>query len=440
VPAGGAAGSPSRIQGFRLPRVGVAADDSGALAGETPCVNILRSMLAKVALAVLAAAVVVSCGSPGAGSGGHSTRPTTTSPSDLRAQRLAAERRVLARYLGQTAAAAEAVCERARSGPAVFSSLATTPDARWRMEARQARLVAGAYRRYARALSAVPPPAGAHAVARGARTSATIAARVMAAAARALALRDTDAASRALEAARARLARAAELADGLPAVLTARAHRLRYPLPGWVGCISSVTARLLHASQVAPLTLQTGSSGAQVVRLQSRLAQLTYLPRGYATASYDYTTVQAVIAFQGWQGLARDGVAGPITLAALRTAGPPRPWQAGGGTHIEIHLAQQVLLMVADGSVVRTVHVSTGAPGRETPTGSFAVYRKEQMSWSVPFHTWMPLASYFSGGYAMHEYPDVPPYPASHGCVRVPAGDAQAVWDFAAIGTPVTIR
>lgn len=30
----------------------------------------------------------------------------------------------------------------------------------------------------------------------------------------------------------------------------------------------------------------------------------------------------------------------------------------------------------------------------------------------------------------MHEYPVVPPYPTSHGCVRVSSGDAQAVWNF----------
>ena len=27
---------------------------------------------------------------------------------------------------------------------------------------------------------------------------------------------------------------------------------------------------------------------------------------------------------------------------------------------------------------------------------------------------------YFTGGYAIHGNPSVPPYPASHGCVRVP--------------------
>ena len=52
---------------------------------------------------------------------------------------------------------------------------------------------------------------------------------------------------------------------------------------------------------------------------------------------------------------------------------------------------------------------------------------------------WLRLASYFNQGIAFHEYPDVPPYPASHGCVRVPAPDARRVYDFASIGTAVVV-
>jgi lipoprotein-anchoring transpeptidase ErfK/SrfK len=97
-----------------------------------------------------------------------------------------------------------------------------------------------------------------------------------------------------------------------------------------------------------------------------------------------------------------------------------------------------VLLAVEDGKVFRAVHTSTGAGGG-TPSGTFRVYRKETMSWSVPFGVWMPYASYFIGGIAMHEYPSVPSYPASHGCVRLPAGDAERMYRFARFGTPVHV-
>ena len=39
----------------------------------------------------------------------------------------------------------------------------------------------------------------------------------------------------------------------------------------------------------------------------------------------------------------------------------------------------------------------------------------------------------------MHEYSHVPEYPASHGCVRLPDGDAERVYRFAGVGTPVHV-
>jgi lipoprotein-anchoring transpeptidase ErfK/SrfK len=106
---------------------------------------------------------------------------------------------------------------------------------------------------------------------------------------------------------------------------------------------------------------------------------------------------------------------------------------------VQIDTRRQVMLLVEGGRVVRAIHVSTGAGGR-TPLGHFSVYRKERLSWSVPFSVWMPWASYFRGGFAMHAYPSVPSYPASHGCVRVPPVEAPGVYAFAGYGTPVWVR
>jgi lipoprotein-anchoring transpeptidase ErfK/SrfK len=40
---------------------------------------------------------------------------------------------------------------------------------------------------------------------------------------------------------------------------------------------------------------------------------------------------------------------------------------------------------------------------------------------------------------ALHEYPIVPVYPASHGCVRVNRYDAPFLYEFATHGTPVIV-
>ena len=81
------------------------------------------------------------------------------------------------------------------------------------------------------------------------------------------------------------------------------------------------------------------------------------------------------------------------------------------------------------------------APGGVTPVGDVpACTRRCCYSWSVPFQVWMPYAAYFRGGIATHQSPDVPSYPASHGCVRLPEGEAERVYRFVDVGTPVAVR
>ncbi|MGZ4481893.1 MAG: L,D-transpeptidase family protein [Gaiellales bacterium] len=186
-------------------------------------------------------------------------------------------------------------------------------------------------------------------------------------------------------------------------------------------------------------TLYPGMCGPPVFALQVRLAKRAYLPAGYRPGCYDYRTTQAVMAFQGWVGFVRDGVAGPLTQRRLILSVTPRPWSRAR-KHVEIHKTQQVMLLVsARHTVLRAIHVSTASPGHVTPSGFWKVYSKSPMSWSKPFGVWLPWASYVVGGVAMHSYPDVPGYPASHGCIRIPAPEALFVYNWTPIGTPVRI-
>jgi lipoprotein-anchoring transpeptidase ErfK/SrfK len=178
---------------------------------------------------------------------------------------------------------------------------------------------------------------------------------------------------------------------------------------------------------------------AAVRTLQQRLADLSFLPTEAVDGKAGEQTRFAVIAFQKWQGLGRDGVAGPATQAALANATRPTPRTAGAGNRFEVLLDRQLVLYIENGSVVRTLHVSSGTTGFETPVGRFSVFRKEVNSWSVPYKVWLPWASYFVGGIAFHEYPDVPVQAASHGCVRTPRYDAKWLYEFTPNGTPVRV-
>ena len=177
--------------------------------------------------------------------------------------------------------------------------------------------------------------------------------------------------------------------------------------------------------------------------VQTKLAALGYLPDDGVTGVNDYRTMQAVLAFQSWEGLDRDGVAGPKTRARLDKAGRPAPVDKSAAKHVEIYRARGVVLLVQGGHAVRVIHTSTGvggdSPNLGTPPGKFKIYRKEEHSWSVPYKAWLPYASYWNGGWALHGYADVPAGPASHGCARLPLVEAKIVYDFVSIGTPVRV-
>jgi len=207
-------------------------------------------------------------------------------------------------------------------------------------------------------------------------------------------------------------------------------------------CALAAAALALAAPGASATTTSvSASSSSNIVRaLQRKLIRLRYLQPGMATGNYGLRTTQAVMAFQGWVGLPRDGVAGSATYARLKHAGVPVS-HGHRHKHMEVYINRQVLLLIGKlGHVKRAIHVSTAAPGHVTPRGIFHIYRKEIMSWSTLFNVWLPYADYFTGGYAFHDYPDVPGYPASHGCIRIADGDAQVVWAFATLGTRVTIR
>ncbi|MFN8123471.1 MAG: L,D-transpeptidase family protein [Thermoleophilia bacterium] len=200
----------------------------------------------------------------------------------------------------------------------------------------------------------------------------------------------------------------------------------------------------LAAAEAAARQARSGRWGAlcnlaTISGIQRRLIELGYLPSGAVNGQLDYRTQQAVMAFQGWNGLPRVGTVDDATKKRLGGAARPVP-SAGSkkGKRLEVHIDKQVLLLIQDGKVVRAIHVSTGAGGR-TPRGRFSVIRRERYSWSRAFSVTLPYAQYFYAGFAFHEYPSVPGYAASHGCVRLPYPEAPVVWDFATYGTPVTI-
>ena len=192
---------------------------------------------------------------------------------------------------------------------------------------------------------------------------------------------------------------------------TRSASRLRVSVTAEVPAGWSPATKSLSTVIVAP-RLALGSRGPSVRVLEERLRELRYALQRI-DGLYGLDTYQAVLTFQKVERLPWTGRVDARVWARLRRAQPPRPRYAGGA-HIEVSKERQFLLFVRDGRVVTAVHVSTGATGN-TPLGRWHVYRKVPgWDWVL----WYPM--YFLRGFAIHGYPSVPSYPASHGCVRVP--------------------
>ena len=184
------------------------------------------------------------------------------------------------------------------------------------------------------------------------------------------------------------------------------------PSEGFTGAV-----RLLRTSIVLP-RLTLGARSAAVAQLGDQLRRLHYAAPG--GLSFDSRMLDAVYAFQKVHGIPRTGTVDARFWHALASPRHPRPKFTTPAAHIEVNKGLQVLYVVRSSQIALIAPISTaGVAGTFTPVGRFAVYRKVSGFDPSPLGTlYDPL--YFTGGYAIHGNPSVPPYPASHGCVRVP--------------------
>ena len=141
---------------------------------------------------------------------------------------------------------------------------------------------------------------------------------------------------------------------------------------------------------------------------------------------------------------------------------------ASGEPRIVVHLTEQKAYFFKGKRLIGESTVSTGKRGFSTPPGHYAIVSKDKNHFSSEFGDYidrdgnvvvqnidvrkdrcpkgahfdparMPYCMHFNGGYAMHQgY--VPPFAASHGCIRLPEGMAERFYNNAPVGTPMTVR
>ena len=160
----------------------------------------------------------------------------------------------------------------------------------------------------------------------------------------------------------------------------------------------------------------------------------------------------------------------PPYAPGLYPRATPAGWwndEASGSAKIVVHIGEQKAYFYKGRTLVGETTVSTGKPGLSTPPGHYTVVSKDAGHVSTVFGDYvddngnvvssnidsrkdrrpkgshfdgarMPYAMFFRGGYAMHQgY--VPPFAASHGCIRLPGQMAVRFFENAPVGTPVTV-
>jgi peptidoglycan hydrolase-like protein with peptidoglycan-binding domain len=207
--------------------------------------------------------------------------------------------------------------------------------------------------------------------------------------------------------------------------------------PGLTPVVSSapgVSAPIQYAKSVFDAPVQRGDQGDNVARVQDRLRQLGFDP-GPIDGRFGTATVQAVWAYQKLSGTPRkqaDGVVTPELWSRMQDPFPLAPYDGQArGTFLEVDLVRQVAVVWNDRTPRLITHVSTG-DGTDycseigawcstaiTPAGAYSVTR-EIGGWRESELGKLYNPVYFNGGIAVHGSENVPLYPDSHGCVRIP--------------------
>lgn len=112
----------------------------------------------------------------------------------------------------------------------------------------------------------------------------------------------------------------------------------------------------------------------------------------------------------------------------------------GAGKKIIIDLKKQRAYLIVRNMVAIDMAISSGSRGRETPQGSFQITEKIQTGKvSTLYHVYMPYWMRIGNTAMGMHIGDLPGYPASHGCVRLPQTVAPVLFKNIPRGIPVEI-
>jgi lipoprotein-anchoring transpeptidase ErfK/SrfK len=196
------------------------------------------------------------------------------------------------------------------------------------------------------------------------------------------------------------------------------------------------------------IALAPGATGEAVRALQEALTAALFY-RGAVDGEYGQTTEFAAVAFHKAAGLPRTSDWAYEDWATLAAFAPDIPDRPDEPDRIEVDITRQILILVEDGKVTAIIPVST-ASGQayvsytgqvvysRTPRGDFTLTH-HGLGWQCSYIGCIYYPWFFTPHYAIHGYPNVPPWPASHGCVRVPVWESAWLESHLAVGMAMHI-
>ena len=105
-----------------------------------------------------------------------------------------------------------------------------------------------------------------------------------------------------------------------------------------------------------------------------------------------------------------------------------------------VSIPKQWVVVYRGGVRIAASSCSTGKPGHTTPSGVFVILQKDQHHHSSTYNNApMPYMERLTWqGVALHAG-NLPGYPASHGCIRLPLEFAKLLFSVTSLGTPVIV-
>jgi lipoprotein-anchoring transpeptidase ErfK/SrfK len=185
-----------------------------------------------------------------------------------------------------------------------------------------------------------------------------------------------------------------------------------------------------------------------VKAVQTQLASMHYYA-GAIDGERGPAFHSAVMAFQKVQGIGADGVVGKGTLAALKAPRTPALKASSPAERVEVDLTKQVLYVIKGGAIARILPVSSGNGTTYLQKNGHKAKALSPIGWYKITRRIVGVREadlgklydpqYFYRGWAIHGSNSVPPWPASHGCIRVTRTDAKYLLGALHVGMSVYV-